>query len=111
MESRNYNKYLLRTYNEARKVNNFKSWGGQLVGFCSTCFFAYAFLMAGYLRWSGYTNFNGEIITGAETITIIFILLLSMFALAGAGQNLPAMNTAKIAGKMAFECIDQVPGI
>jgi hypothetical protein len=67
--------------------------------------------MAGVLRWNGVTNFNGELITGGETITIIFILIISSSALATAGNNLPAISGAKVAGKLAFDVIDHVPGV
>ena len=74
-------------------------------------FFAYCFFMAGLLRWNGFTNYNGELITGGETVTIIFIMLISTTAVATAGTNLPAISGAKVAGKMAFEVIDQIPGV
>lgn len=53
------------------------------------CYFAYAFYMAGLLRWNGFTNFAGELITGGETITIIFIIIISSVSLATAGNNVP----------------------
>ena len=67
--------------------------------------------MAGLLRWNGVKNYAGDIITGGETITIIFIVVISITSLASAGSNMPAIEGAKIAGKSAFDIIDHVPGV
>jgi hypothetical protein len=67
--------------------------------------------MAGLLRWNGVKNFNGELITGGETITIIFIVMISIFSLGTAGNNVGPITGAKVAAKMAFDVIDHVPGV
>jgi len=74
-------------------------------------YFGYAFYMAGLLRWTGVKNFEGELISGGETITIIFIIIISVTSLAGAGNNMPAISGARVAGKFAFDVIDAVPSV
>ena len=44
-------------------------------------------------------------------MTIIFLVIISVMTLATAGNGLPAINGAKIAGKFAFDIIDHVPGV
>jgi len=67
--------------------------------------------MAGMLRWNGITNYRGELITGGETITIIFIVVISVVSLSTGLNNIGPISSAKIAGKMAFDTIDHVPGV
>jgi len=67
--------------------------------------------MGGFLRWTGFRTYTGEFLGGGEIISIIFLLLLSTISLAGAGSNLPSISGARVAGKMAFDVIDHVPGI
>lgn len=67
--------------------------------------------MGGLLRWSGYETYDGKVLGGGEIVSVIFLVLLSTISLAGAGTNLPAISGAKVAGKMAFDIIDHVPGI
>jgi len=41
--------------------------------------------MAGLLRWNGFKNGLGEIMNGGTAITIIFLVIVSVMALANAG--------------------------
>ena len=74
-------------------------------------FFGYCFYMGGLLRWNSFKTAAGTIINSGEILTVIFIVLVSVMALATAGQNLPSITAAKVAGQMAFDVIDHVPGV
>jgi hypothetical protein len=34
--------------------------------------------MAGLLRWNGFKNYRGELISGGETLSIIFIVVIGI---------------------------------
>jgi ATP-binding cassette subfamily B (MDR/TAP) protein 1 len=67
--------------------------------------------MGGLLRWNGFKTYEGTVINAGELLTVIFIVLVTVMSLATAGQNIPAISGAKVAGKMAFDIIDHVPGV
>jgi hypothetical protein len=49
---------------------------------------------------------GGEFYASNDIITIIFLLLMSTMGIAMVGSNLPALVTARIAGRFAFDVID-----
>jgi hypothetical protein len=59
------------------------------MGLLINCYFGYSFYMAGFLRWNGITNIDGELISGGEAFTVILIVMISIMALATAGNNVP----------------------
>lgn len=111
LESFNYNKYLMRTFEAAKNKNNFKSFGGNIFGLVIGIYYGYCFSMGGLLRYTGFKTYNGSLISGGEIVSVIFLIMLSTISIAGAGANMPSISGAKVAGKMALDVIDHVPGI
>ena len=82
LESKNYNKYLRRTYDAAKAANRFKAFGGNIFGIVIGLYYGYCFSMGGFLRWSGFKTYDGSVISGGEVVSIIFLILLSTISLA-----------------------------
>lgn len=95
----------------ANKTNNAKQFGNVLFQSIFTCFFAYAFFFGGMLRWNAVKTLQGKEYSNAEVMSIMFLLFVSTFTLAGVGTVMPSIAKAKIAGKFAFDVIDNIPGI
>lgn len=111
LEESNYKKYLNRCEELGAKTNIKGAFGfaGVMSGFL--CFYAYSFYFGGYLRWNDVLNYDGKEYSGGVIITIMFS---TVFGAATAGTMAPHMKAiaeSQIAGKLAYDTIDNVPTI
>ena len=93
------------------KINNKKAVGGSFFTFVMTLFFGYSFYFGGLLRWNKFRNFNGQLYSTEDILATLFLLLVGSIMAGSLGSSMPAVQKARIAGKMAFDIIDHVPEI
>jgi ATP-binding cassette subfamily B (MDR/TAP) protein 1 len=73
--------------------------------------YAYAFYFGGVLRWNKVEANPGEFYTGGRIVGVLFCVVFGAMMLGGAGPHLKAVAEARIAGRIAFEAIDEQPKI
>ena len=111
LESRNYNKYLQRVLTQSSKINVAKSVGGSFFNTILTLFFGYSFYFGGYLRWSKFETFSGELYNTGDIIAVLFLLLVATIMFGSIGASMPAVAKAQIAGRFTFNVIEHIPEI
>ena len=75
------------------------------------CLYAYAFYFGGVLRWNAVEAEPGVVYSGGRIIGVLFCIVFGAMMLGSAGPHLKAIGEGRVAGRIAFETIDQVPGI
>ena len=73
-----------------------------------------AFWFGGYLRIEKVTEGSGEnekIYTGGQVIAIMFSVIFGAFNLGGAVPHIKALTEGRIAGKLAYDVIDNSPKV
>ena len=73
--------------------------------------YAYAFYFGGVLRWNEVESSPGVLYSGGKLIGVLFCVVFGAMMLGGAGPHLNAIGEGRVAGRIAFETIDQIPGI
>jgi hypothetical protein len=73
-------------------------------------FYAFAFYFGGYLRWERIMNGDEEY-TGGAILAVMLSIVFGCFQLGAAGPHVRAVTEGKIAGKLAHDVIDHIPGI
>jgi len=73
-------------------------------------FYAYTFFWGGYLRYNKVMQGDREY-SGGSVIAIMFCVIIGCFQLGGIGTHIKLIAEGKVAGKLAFEVMDHVPGI
>jgi ABC-type multidrug transport system fused ATPase/permease subunit len=96
---------------QSAKINNFKSVGGSFLNTVLTLFFGYSFYFGGYLRWSKFKTYSGELYNTGDILAVLFLLLVGTIMFGSIGANMPGVAKAKIAGRFAFKVIDHIPEI
>lgn len=56
-------------------------------------------------------SLTGEYYNNADLLSIMFLMLVSTLSLGTVGTFLPSIGKARIAGKFAYDVIDDIPGI
>lgn len=74
-------------------------------------FYAYSFYWGGYLKWNEIYNFDGKAYTGGVIITIMFSTVFGAFSLGSMAPQFKAISEGQIAGKLAYDIIDNVPKV
>lgn len=72
--------------------------------------YAFAFWIGGYLRMEGVEE-NGKVYTGGMVIAIMFSVIFGAFNLGGAVPHIKSLAEGRIAGKLAYKTIDNVPKV
>ena len=108
---KNYTKYLNRAQVTAHSqiTKNAFGIGGMFLSFF--VLYAYAFYFGGVLRWNNVESSPGVVYTGGRIIGVMFCVVFGAMMLGGVGPHMKAIAEGRIAGRIAFEAIDQVPGI
>jgi hypothetical protein len=74
-------------------------------------FYGYAFYFAGYSRWNGYTDNDGNLVTAGTIMICIFCIIMSSMSLAGITPNITPIMEGCVAGTLAIECIEHKASI
>ena len=73
--------------------------------------YAYAFYFGGVLRWNAVESSPGVVYSGGKLIGVLFCVVFGAMMLGGAAPHLKAISEGRVAGRLAFDAIDQVPSI
>ena len=73
--------------------------------------YAYAFYFGGVLRWNDVESSPGVVYSGGKIAGVLFCVVFGAMMLGGAGPHLNAIGEGRVAGRVAFEAIDQIPNI
>ena len=73
--------------------------------------YAYSFYFGGYLIWNNFEVSEGKPYTGGVIIAVIFCVLFGSLGLTGAGPAMISISEGRVAGRFAFDVIDQKPSI
>jgi ATP-binding cassette subfamily B (MDR/TAP) protein 1 len=108
---KNYTKYLNRAQITSHKqiTKNAIGIGGMFLSFF--ILYAYAFYFGGVLRWNNVESSPGVVYSGGKIVGVLFCVVFGAMMLGGAGPHLNAIGEGRIAGRVAFEAIDQIPNI
>lgn len=103
-------KYLERAKKAQYKFTIVSGVGGGLVFLAFQWLYAFAFWIGGYLRQEKVEE-RGEVYTGGMIIAIMFSVIFGAFMLGGAVPHVKALTEGRIAGKLAYEILDNNPKI
>jgi ABC-type multidrug transport system fused ATPase/permease subunit len=76
-ESINYNKYLKRALISERRKIRIGAFGLACIWFGIFNFYGYAFYFAGYSRFKGFIDANGNIVTAGTIMICIFCIIMA----------------------------------
>ena len=58
-------------------------------------FYGYAFYFAGYSRWNGFTDKDGNIVTAGTIMICIFCVIMASMSVAGVAPNITQITIVK----------------
>lgn len=73
--------------------------------------YAYSFYFGGLLIWKNVEVYEGKPYTGGVIIAVIFCVIFGALGLTGAAPAMTAISEGRVAGRFAFDVIDQKPTI
>jgi ATP-binding cassette subfamily B (MDR/TAP) protein 1 len=110
-ESINYNKYLQRALVSERRKVRIGAFGISMIWLGIFTFYGYAFYFAGYSRFAGFTDNDGNVVTAGTIMICIFCIIMSSMSLGGITPNITPIMEGCVAGTLAIECIETKAGI
>lgn len=110
LEERNYGKYLSRSQIIQKKTIISAAVGQAILFFIIFLFYAYAFFFGGLLRWKEIKNGDREYSSGS-IIAIMFSTVFGSLQLGGISPHAKAISDGRIAGKLAYDVIDEKPKV
>ncbi len=112
LEVDNYNRFLARAKEAGLKQGGSAGLSLGFFYFCIYFCYFYCFLIGAVWIDEGYWNHaEDRTYRAGDCMAVFFGVLIGLFALGGASPAFTAINTAKVAGKSAFEVMDRVPEI
>ena len=109
LEQRIYTSQLVKTRGNAA-LQTFKSAFGQgCMFFTFFAFYCYGFYFGGFLRWTEARDQSGEIYKSGTIIAIMFMIVMGAFQAGAAGPHIKAITEGKVAGKLAYDTINEAP--
>ena len=110
LEHSNFVNYLDRPIKVEKTQNINKSFSHGLFQTLVLGFYAYTLFWGGYLKWNQIDN-RGEEYSGGAVLAILFSVIIGAMNLAGTGNHLKLITEGKIAGKIAYDTIDDKPRV
>lgn len=108
LEQKNYAKYLSRSNAVQARMTRNAALGITIMFFFIFTFYSYSFYFGSLLR--DRRVMNGKVLyTGGSILSTMFCVIFGSFGLGGAAPHLKSVAEGRIAGKLAFDTIDQVP--
>jgi len=111
LEMKNYNKYLQQAKSVGKTQALKKAVGNSVIITIFFFFYAYTFYVGALLRFHQVEMSKDKVYTGGAIVAIMFCIVFGGFSVGSAGPPFVALTEGKVAGKMAFDVIDQKPGI
>lgn len=73
--------------------------------------YSYSFYFGGFLIWNDIEVSEGKPYTGGVILAVIFCVVFGSLGLTGAGPAIVSISEGRVAGRLAFDIIDQKPSI
>ena len=114
LEHKNYVKYLERSNKAQFRFRIYIGMGTGLLLFNIFALYAAAFWFGGYFRFEEVYEGEGDnksYYTGGKVIAIMFSVVFGAMNIGGAGPMFKIVNEGRIAGRLAFDVMDNVPKV